>query len=75
MIALVAVVADSLFKTRFLAKEGCFVHGHGLWGMIRMDWLALLAASLFDLLLVAPVAQLITWRLRHVPNALGVLQQ
>ena len=48
---------------------------YGLWGMIRMDWLALLVASLFDLLLVAPVAQLITWRLRHVPNALGVLQQ
>ena len=47
---------------------------YGLWGMIRMDWLALLIASLFDFLLVAMLAQLITWRLRRVPISLGVLQ-
>ena len=39
-------------------------------GMIRVDWLALLVASLFGLLLVTLVARLITWRLSRVPISL-----
>lgn len=38
--------------------------------MIRVDWLALLVASLFGLLLVTLVARLITWRLSRVPISL-----
>lgn len=74
-ITLSAVFAMAAYSRHgFWRKKDVFLMTHGLWGMNRMDWLALLASSLFDLLLVALVAQLITCRLRHFSISLGALQ-
>ena len=75
LIALLAVFAMAAYSRHsYWRRKDAFLMTYGLWGMIRMDWLALLVASLFDFLLVAMLAQLITWRLRRVPISLGVLQ-
>lgn len=47
---------------------------YGFAGLIQMDWLALLVACAFDLLLVVLIVQAVTWRLKRVPISLGVLQ-
>ena len=75
LIALLAVFAMAAYSRHsYWRRKDAFLMTYGLWGMIRMDWLALVVASLFDFLLVAMLAQLITWRLRRVPISLGVLQ-
>ncbi|QPK81768.1 peptide ABC transporter permease [Schaalia sp. ZJ405] len=43
-------------------------------GLIQMDWIALLAAFLANVLLVAIVVQSIVWRIKRVPISIGVLQ-
>jgi hypothetical protein len=47
---------------------------YGFAGLIPMDWLALLAAFIFDALLVFLIAQVVTWRLKRIPISVGVLQ-
>ena len=74
-IALLAVFAMTSYSRygAWRRKDASFMT-YGVGGLIGMDWLALLVALLFDLLLVTLVAQFITWRLRRVPISVGVLQ-
>lgn len=46
----------------------------GFFGLIGMDWLALLSVLLFDILLGILLVEIMMWRIKKVPISLGVLQ-
>lgn len=61
LIALLAVLAMAAYSRHgYWRKKTAFLMAYDVWGMIRLDWLALLVVSLFDLLPVALVARLFT---------------
>ena len=72
LLAVLAMTSYSRYGA-WESKDASFMT-YGLVGLIGMDWLALLVALLFDLLLVVVVVETITWRLRRVPISVGVLQ-
>lgn len=75
LIALLAVLDMAAYSRHgYWRKKTAFLMVYDVWGMIRLDWLALLVVSLFDLLSVVLVARLITWRLRRVSISLGAQQ-
>lgn len=77
-----------LFLVNLLILLGITAHSrHGNWvrkdsyfctfgfcGLISMDWIALLAVLVFDIILGAILVELMMWRIKKVPISLGVLQ-
>ena len=47
---------------------------YGIFGVIGMDWLALLAVVIFDAVIVGIIVEIMMWKIKKVPISLGVLQ-
>ena len=74
-IALFGIFAVASYsRATFWHKGDVSFMTYGFAGLIPMDWLALLAAFIFDALLVFLIAQVVTWRLKRIPISVGVLQ-
>lgn len=57
------------------SSKNAFLMTYGFaGGLMPMDWIALLAAFLVDILLIAVMAQAIVWRVKRIPISAGVLQ-
>jgi len=72
---LTAIFAITAFNRYgcWLRKDAAFAT-YGLFGLIGMDWFALLAAALLDILIGIVVVESMLWRIKKVPISLGVLQ-
>lgn len=57
----------------WLRKDSTFVT-YGLFGLVSMDWLALLVVILTDIIIGIVVVESMLWRIKKVPISLGVLQ-
>lgn len=57
----------------WLRKDATFVT-YGLFGLIGMDWLALLVVFLFDIIIGMIIVEIMLRNIRKVPISLGVLQ-
>lgn len=55
-------------------KEAALMTYGIVGGLMEMDWIALAAAALANLILVFIVSQCAVWRIRRVPISVGVLQ-
>lgn len=77
-LALVALLALYLFTlySRLQLWEGgdASLITFGIAGLIRMDWIALLASALFDSVLIGALVSIVIWRIKRVPISIGVLQ-
>lgn len=47
---------------------------YGLFGLIGMDWLALLLVAASDILIGVIVVESMLWKIKKIPISLGVLQ-
>ena len=72
LIILFIVTAYSRYGN-WIQKEASF-STFGLFGIVGMDWLALLAVLLFDIIIGVIVSEIMLWRIKKVPISLGVLQ-
>lgn len=57
----------------WLRKDATFAT-YGLFGLIGMDWLALLFVVVFDFIIGIIVVECMMWKIKKVPISLGVLQ-
>ena len=57
----------------WLRKDTTFVT-YGLFGLIGIDWLSLLAVVFTDIIIGVIVVECMVWRIKKVPISLGVLQ-
>ena len=57
----------------WIRKDASFAT-FGVFGLIEMDWLALLAVLLFDIIIGIVLVEIMMWRIKKVPISLGVLQ-
>ncbi len=78
MLSLVNVTLISAFTAFnrygcWLRKDAAFAT-YGLFGLIEMDWLALLLAAASDIVIGIIVVESMLWKIRKVPISLGVLQ-
>jgi len=55
-------------------RKDAFFSTFGLFGVIGMDWLALLAVLFFDIIIGIIIVEIMLWRIKKVPISLGVLQ-
>lgn len=72
IVVLFIITVCSRYGT-WLRKDSTFVT-FGFLGVIGMDWLALLAVLLFDMLIGAIIVEIVIWKIKKVPISLGVLQ-
>ncbi len=75
LINLVIVFAITAFNRYgcWLRKDTTFVT-YGLFGLISIDWLSLLAVVFTDIIIGVIVVECMLWRIKKVPISLGVLQ-
>lgn len=75
LINLVIVFAITAFNRYgcWLRKDATFAT-YGLFGLIGMDWLSLLAVVFTDIIIGVIVVECMLWRIKKVPISLGVLQ-
>lgn len=75
LINLVIVFAITAFNRYgcWLRKDTTFAT-YGLFGLIGIDWLSLLAVVFTDIVIGVIVVECILWRIKKVPISLGVLQ-
>ena len=78
MLSLVNVTLISAFTAFnrygcWLRKDAAFAT-YGLFGLIEMDWLALLLAAASDIVIGIIVVEIMLWKIKKVPISLGVLQ-
>lgn len=75
LINLVIVFAITAFNrySCWLRKDTTFVT-YGLFGLISIDWLSLLAVVFTDIIIGVIVVECMLWRIKKVPISLGVLQ-
>ncbi|MFR4513934.1 MAG: hypothetical protein ACLT4P_03825 [Coprococcus sp.] len=57
----------------WIRKDASFAT-FGVFGVIKMDWLALLAVLFFDIIIGIILVEIMLWRIKKVPISLGVLQ-
>ena len=57
----------------WLRKDATFAT-YGLFGLIGMDWLALLLVVVSDIVIGMIVVESMLWKIKKVPISLGVLQ-
>lgn len=57
----------------WIRKDASF-STYGLFGLIGMDWLALLVVLFFDIIIGIVIVEIMLWRIKKVPISLGVLQ-
>lgn len=57
----------------WLRKDASFVT-YGLFGLVGMDWFALLVVLLSDIIIGIIIVEIMLWRIKKVPISLGVLQ-
>ncbi len=57
----------------WLRKDATFAT-YGLFGLIGMDWLALLLVAASDILIGVIVVESMLWKIKKIPISLGVLQ-
>lgn len=69
---LFAITAYSRHGT-WLRKDSTFAT-YGLFGLISMDWFALLTVFVFNAITILAIVETVMWRIRKVPISLGVLQ-
>lgn len=72
LIILFAITASSR-QASWVRKDPTFCT-FGLFGIIGMDWLALLTVLLFDVIMGVFLVEILMWRIKKVPISLGVLQ-
>lgn len=72
LIVLFIITAYSRYGT-WIRKDASF-STFGLFGVIGMDWLALLAVLFFDIIIGIIIVEIMLWRIKKVPISLGVLQ-
>ncbi|CDZ23453.1 putative membrane protein [[Clostridium] cellulosi] len=72
LVVLLIVTACSRYEL-WIKKDASFAT-FGLFGVIGMDWLSLLAALFFDIVIGIIVVEIMLWRIKKVPISLGVLQ-
>ena len=58
----------------WLRKDSSF-STFGLFGLIEMDWLSLMAVGFFDLLLGVMIVEILLWKIRKIPISLGVYNE
>ena len=78
MLSLVNITLISAFTAFnrygcWLRKDATFVT-YGLFGLIGMDWLALLLVAASDVVIGIIVVESMLWKIKKVPISLGVLQ-
>ena len=75
LINLVIVFAITAFNRYgcWLRKDSTFAT-YGLFGLIGIDWLSLLAVVFTDIVIGVVVVECMLWRIKKVPISLGVLQ-
>lgn len=75
LINLVIVFAITAFNRYgcWLRKDTTFAT-YGLFGLIGIDWLSLLAVVFTDIVIGVIVVECMLWRIKKVPISLGVLQ-
>ena len=72
----VALIATFTAFNRYgcwLRKDATFAT-YGLFGLIGMDWLALLLVVVSDIAIGIIVVESMLWKIKKVPISLGVLQ-
>ena len=72
----VALIASFTAFNRYgcwLRKDATFAT-YGLFGLIGMDWLALLLVVVSDIAIGIIVVESMLWKIKKVPISLGVLQ-
>lgn len=72
LLALFIVTAYSRCGT-WMRKDALFAT-FGLFGVIGMDWVALLAVLVFDVVIGVLIVEIMMWRIKKVPISLGVVQ-
>lgn len=72
LIVLLFITAWSRYGV-WLRKDASFAT-YGFFGLIGMDWLALLAVLLSDMMIGIIIVEIMLWRIKKVPISLGVLQ-
>lgn len=72
LIILFIITAYSRYGN-WLRKDASF-STFGLFGVIEMDWLDLLAVLFFDIMIGIIIVEIMLWRIKKVPISLGVLQ-
>lgn len=72
LIILFIITAHSRYGN-WIRKDASF-STFGLFGVIGMDWLALLAVLFFDIIIGIIIVEIMLWRIKKVPISLGVLQ-
>ena len=78
MLSLVNITLISAFTAFnrygcWLRKDATFAT-YGLFGLIGMDWLALLLATVSDIVIAIIVVESMLWKIKKVPISVGVLQ-
>ena len=78
MLSLVNITLISAFAAFnrygcWLRKDATFAT-YGLFGLIGMDWLALLLATVSDIVIAIIVVESMLWKIKKVPISVGVLQ-
>ena len=64
-------VAD---RHRAWAEKITFFITYGVFGLIGMDWLALLVTMGFDIALAVMIVELMMRKIKKIPISLGVMQ-
>lgn len=72
LIILFIITAYSRYGS-WIRKDASFAT-FGAFGVIKMDWLALLAVLFFDIIIGIILVETMLWRIKKVPISLGVLQ-
>lgn len=72
LLALFIITAYSRCGT-WIRKDALFAT-FGLFGVIGMDWVALLAVLVFDVVIGVLIVEIMMWRIKKVPISLGVVQ-
>ena len=55
------------------SQSSADLYTYGAWGLLPMDWIALLVATGFNLLVSIALCSLVSFRVRRVPISIGVL--
>ncbi|MBZ4666728.1 hypothetical protein [Mahella sp.] len=72
LIVLFFITAYSRYGN-WLRKDASFVT-YGLFGLVGMDWFALLVVLISDIIIGIIIVEIMLWRIKKVPISLGVLQ-
>ena len=72
LLVLFIVTAYSRYGT-WVRKDASFAT-FGLFGIIEMDWIALLVVLFFNIVIGIIIVETMLWRIKKVPISLGVLQ-